>query len=94
MNSNTFGDTLAQAIKAVGKDLGDDLDTLKLYAAQRAVHLSLIVGEPGYEEAVMIEAQNVALKAGILTVETADATDARVVGVIQGALRIGAVALA
>lgn len=63
------------------------------YAAQRAAHLATIFGEPGFDEAVKAEIQNVALEAGIAAVDSADAADARIVGIITGALKVGVAAL-
>lgn len=71
----------------------DNVEHVARYAAERAAHLASIIGEPGYAEAVEIEVQNVALRAGISAVDSADAADAQIVGIITGALKMGAAAL-
>lgn len=84
-------------MRDVAKETGRDINNLRdvaLYAQERATHLSLLVGQPGFEEAVRAERDNVALRGGISVVQLADAVDARIVGAIQGVLSIGARALA
>lgn len=71
----------------------DNAESVARYAAARAAHLAKIIGEPGYDEAVKAEIQNVALEAGIAAVDSADAADVRVVSLIEGALKIGIAAL-
>lgn len=65
-------------------------DKLAAYAAERSAQLAKFVGVPGFQEAVRVERDNVALEAGILAVQGADQADARLVGVIQGALTFAA----
>jgi len=67
---------------------------LATYAAERADHLSLLVAEPGFEEAVKAEADNVALEAGILAAELGDEINRGIVAAIGGALGLVARALA
>ena len=64
------------------------------YASDQAVSLSGLVGQPGYQEAVIAARDNVALQAGIYASEQADATDSRIIGVLEGALFMGAKVLA
>lgn len=91
------GKELVDALKAaavrLGKDLKGDTDELRTYAAERMLHLSGVVGQPGYQEALVAERDNVALKAGLLAVEAADRADAELVGIITGAMGVGARAL-
>lgn len=89
-----FGALLDSAITDTGIELIGDLDAIKRYALERVTHLALIINEPGFEEAVVAETQNVGMFAGISIVNTADAADLRLMGILQGALRIGAAALA
>lgn len=62
------------------------LDDAARYAAERAAHLSLLVGQPGFEEAVVAERDNVSMHAGLLAVAQADALDQKVLGTLQGGL--------
>ena len=64
------------------------------YAAEQAAKLKNVANQPGYHEAVKAARDNVALKAGINASEQADATDSRILGVIEGALFMGAKVLA
>ena len=64
------------------------------YADQRSLHLSVIAGQPGFEEALAAEARNVAQFAGIEAAHVADAADvaahSRIFGLIFGVLAAGA----
>lgn len=81
---------LDAAIKETGVAVKADSAELAAYAAQRAAILATLIGQPGYELAVIAERDNVVLKAGIAAVGQADAAQARLIGVIQGALGISA----
>jgi len=70
-----------------------NLNVLTVYAAERAAHLSTLVGQPGFEEAVRAERDNVVLRAGIAATDAADAVDQRTIGIIHGVLLTGAKAL-
>ena len=94
MEPDTFSDLIGKAIADATTLSSTTIEAIRQYAAERTVHLSTIITEPGYEEALVIETQNVALMAGIQSVQAADIADARTVGIIAGALRIGAVAMA
>lgn len=85
---------LKDASRETGRDLKGNLAEVTMYAAERTSYLSTLVGQKGFEEAVRAERDNVALKAGIKSVKAADAADARIVGIIQGVLFLGARALA
>ena len=63
---------------------------LAAFVVERATHLATLVDDPGFQEAVRAERDAVALEAGIIAVGAADAADAQIVGVIQGALAITA----
>lgn len=69
-------------------------DEIAQYTSDRAAHLSLIVGQPGFEEAVRAERDNVMLMAASTIVRRGDAADAllreRLLGLVQGGLAIGA----
>lgn len=85
---------LTSAIKETGAQLKTSASELALYASERAAYLAGIANEPGFELAVKAERDAVALKAGISAVNEARAVDQRIVGIIHGALMIGARALA
>lgn len=67
---------------------------LAAYAAERAQALSMSVGQPGYDEALVAARDSIALKAGIAVVEEADDVDLGLLGVIAGALAFAARMLA
>jgi hypothetical protein len=93
-----YSEDLVDALKAtanrLGKHLPDNmLAKLRAYAAQRMEHLAQIVGQPGFEQAVEAEAQNVGMMGSIQAVSAADAVDAELKGIIVGALTVAARAL-
>ena len=64
------------------------------YAAERAAVLAQAVREPGFEEAVRAERNALLHKLEIEAIDEADATDARLIGLLQGTLAFGARLLA
>lgn len=80
--------------RAVGVEVRADLEDAKAYAAERAEALAAAVGEPGFDEAILAERDNVVLRVAVASVDRADAVDARVLSTAAGALRLAAVALA
>lgn len=92
--TNEIGKLFEDSVRGLGVDLRKAGRDLQLYVAGRVAHLATLVGQAGYQEAVEAEARNVALEAAISAVTQADATDQRIVGIIQGVLSYGAVALA
>lgn len=89
-----FLQLIDSALQETGVSLKASSAEVAVYAAGRAAFLSTIIGQPGFEQAVIAERDNVALFAGIAAVNQAVAVQARIVGVIQGALFMGAQALA
>lgn len=89
----TYADNLKGALDAAIRDTGALLRKssadVAVYTAQRAAHLATIVGQTGYQEAVIAERDAVLLFAGLSAVRGADAADAHIVGLIHGALAIG-----
>ena len=85
---------ILDGVKETGVNLKISAAALALYTTERAAALSLAIGQPGFEEAVRAERDNVALKGGISAVLQGDAADARFVGLIQGALGLAARAIA
>lgn len=92
--TDQFMDLLNGVAKETGKDLSESLGTIRTTVAEQMAKLSAVVGEPGYERAVLAARDNVALAAGLEAVEDGDAADTRIIGVIQGALFFGAQTLA
>lgn len=89
-----FLDLVVNAAKETGVELATDASEIAAYAADRSRHLSSIVGQEGFREALIAERDNVALKAGIAAVDAAEAADRRILGVLEGGLSLGARALA
>lgn len=90
----TLKNLLESALEETGADLEATTSEVALYAAQRTAVLATLVGLNGYEQAVIAERDNVALRAGLSAVSVADAARERLLGVIQGALFLGAQMLA
>lgn len=86
--------TLQDSAQRLGIELQGNLDDVRGYAAERMLHLSSIVDEPGYHEALVAETVNVALAAAGEAVDSADALDRELVGLVGGFLAAGARALA
>jgi hypothetical protein len=91
---NAFLEQLKLEIEDAGQDIKVSWDELRMYTAERANHLSAIVGKPGFELAVRAERDAIALKAGIAAVDTADQAGQRWLGMIQGTLIVVAKVLA
>lgn len=85
---NDLVEILKFEASAAGRDLTTALDDIRLYTVQRAAHLSTLVGQPGFQDAVRMERDNVALHAGIIASQQADVTDHRILGIIQAGLAI------
>lgn len=92
-----LGDEIVAQIKqeaaALGVRLTDDLEGVSAYAAERADHLSLAIGEPGFEAALKAERNNVAIMASIAAVSRADQIDRSLLTVAQGGLALAARAI-
>ena len=87
-----FGDLLQDAATRLGKSI-EDIEAVKVYAAQRMFHLSTIIGQPGFDRALIAERDSVVLMSGIAAVAAADAADRELIGFITGILGLGAAAL-
>ena len=93
MNQNIgqqFFDTIVGPLKTLGFDLKGKAGEIKMYAAESMARLATLVGQPGYEMAVEAERDIVAIKVGMKVLADAKKTDAVAVGIIEGALRMGA----
>ena len=89
-----LGAQLEATAKRLGMRLEGNAAQWRAYAAERMLHLSSIIDEPGYGEAVVTAAVNVALEAAGGAVDSADALDREFIGTIAGGLVVGARALA
>lgn len=85
---------LEDALGGLRRELKMDAQAMSLYIAERAAHLATLVGQKGFEQAVIAERDAVALKAAIEIGRTAAGIDQRLIGIIQSALLFGAKALA
>ena len=84
-------DLLRDAAHETGYELREELLVpVAAYTAERASFLSTLIGQPGFSEAVRAERDNVALKAGIAAVGSADKIESRLIGIVQAILAIGA----
>jgi len=92
--TNDFMDLLGSALKETGKELEASLDDVRQYASEQLAQLALAVGEPGYERAVIAARDNVLMRMGLRAVDSADASDQRIIGIVQGGLFFGAKVLA
>lgn len=92
--AETFETLLRDAYREVGAHATADLGSVARYAADRAGLLAQVVGIDGFNEALIAERDNVALRAGIAAVESADALDARILGMAHAVLLFAAKALA
>lgn len=84
---------LDDAVSETDRSLAQSTANVAGYAAERAAHLERAVGQPGFAEAVRAERDAVALYAGLAAVGEADAVDDHLLGIVQGALALGARAL-
>lgn len=90
MKNEEFVSSMQALLDSAGVELANSSEDVARYALQRATFLATVVGRPGYSMAVIAERDNVALYAGISGVALADANQTRLIGIIQGALSIGA----
>lgn len=94
MIQSDLKDLFESFLGGVGAGLEAGRAEVAEYAAQRTLHLSTIVDQPGFEEAVVAERDNVALAAGIAAVDVADEADRNFLALIAGALGFAARAVA
>ena len=89
-----FKSLIRGVIERSGASLTNSAADVAEYAAGRSAYLATLVGQPGFEEAVVAERQSVMLHAGIAAVNEADQIDAALAGVIEGALGMASRSLA
>ena len=78
-----YGELIKDVLEETGIDLEITKDELIRYTAERAAHLTTLIGQPGYGLALRAERDAVALHAGLDATMAAEAADSRIVGVIQ-----------
>lgn len=84
---------LQRTLAEQGIDLQSGKQELAEYTAARLALLSQLVGTDYFAEAVIVERDNILLKAASLCTTQADETDRRVLGIVEGALTIAAAAI-
>ncbi len=87
---NQFKEMLRAAAAETGLQLQDNLDEVALYASERVAILAMLVGQDGYDQAVIAERDNVALKMALASVAQSDAMRDKFTGLLQGALFMAA----
>lgn len=87
-------DLLEASARRLEVEFKGDSHRLREVAAEEMAALSLLVGQPGFEEAVLASRDIVLLESGLAAVELADAADAELRGLIGGFLAASARALA
>ena len=85
--------SLEEAAKDTGTDLRHSAEDLAQFVIERSSKLAVLVGLTGYDRAFEAERRAVALFAGIEAIDTADALDQRVLGILFSSLRFGVLAL-
>lgn len=88
-----FKQLLDDFVDETGASFGNATDAVALYMAERTAYLATLIGQPGYGQAVIAERDNVVLNAALNVVDAADISRDRLIGLVQGALTIGAQAL-
>jgi len=89
-----IGLLLSEQADQLGIELSGDYEEAVQFATERAVHLSTITHEPGFDEAVQAERDSVVLRLTSLAIERADDVDRRFVSIVGRVLSITARAMA
>jgi hypothetical protein len=76
-----------------GTELRHDIEETARYAEARIDALQAAYGQPGYDEAMLAEADAIALHAAVQGVSAADRADEKVAAAVRGALSVGIQAL-
>lgn len=79
---------LRQQAMDVGQSLTGSLEEVGEYIGERVAHLSTVVGEPGFREALTAERDSICLKAAGRAVIEADLLDARLLASAQTGLMV------
>lgn len=92
----TFLDMLKAELEELGESVhfaSEDLASKMVDSADRLA-AAAAVGDPGFERMIIMERNTLAMKAGLSVGAAAAAVDQRLLGLIGGALRVAAIALA
>lgn len=81
-----FQSVIAAALDETGATLRQGAAEIAAVTAMRGAELASLVGQPGYDQAVIAARDEISLIAGISIVNKADKTANRVRSVIQGSL--------
>lgn len=81
-----FKSIIGAALDETGAELRNGTAEIAALTATRGAELSSLVGQPGYDQAVIAARDEIALCAGLVAVEQADAVANRVRSIIQGSL--------
>ena len=85
-----FEDLLKSTLGELGVNLSVTTSELATLVREQSAKLALAQGEPGFEEVLVAARDNIALKAGLALHEQARGADQRIIGLIHGALGVGA----
>jgi hypothetical protein len=80
---------LAEHLDRLLREVRAESNSVRIYAAEIMADLAAAVGEPGYNEALLAARDAIALRAGVSAVDSADAADREVLGLIYGFLAGG-----
>lgn len=83
---NSIQKMLSEALSQTGVELSASTDAIAQLTALRAAELAVLVGQPGYDQAVIATRDEIALASGLALVGDADAATGRVLSLIQGGL--------
>lgn len=81
-----FEALLSNILDGTGEALEQSGREVALYASERTAILATLVGQVGYDQALIVERDNVALFAGLQAVSNADGLRDRLLGAIQTGL--------
>lgn len=94
---NDIGQNIITLLETAAKDLGattlSNLEEARSEAQIKALTLAGLVGQPGYEEALVAARDILAMKLGLTAVATADSADAKVLSLLEGLLALAARAM-
>jgi hypothetical protein len=75
-----------EALRREGQEFKVTAADAQAYTAQQVAALARAVGEPGYADALAAARDNVATYIASRTIDKGDSTDARALGILEGAL--------
>lgn len=75
-----------EALRKEGEEFRVTAAEAQAYTAQQVAALARAVGEPGYPDALTAARDNIATYVASRAIDKADSTDARALGILEGAL--------